>query len=273
MQPVANIDALQSSIRDARRGAKGFLTNFFAPTSVAETWIARGALEVEAFEGCTLLYRRDQDFRHLYYAAADADALSAALRRRTPGSGALTADLIGRPEEADALARLFAEHGFARHTSLVRMCRTAQQSVDAAAPRTSGGEFARAEDAPAIHAFLRRLLDRFAEQLPEIEDLEADCARRNVLVVRRGDDLGGVLIFETTGVTSVLRYWFVNDRYRNQGIGASLIHPFFEACRASRRILLWVISDNRDAIAKYEHYRFSREGLVDHIVINRGKPA
>jgi GNAT superfamily N-acetyltransferase len=272
MQPLASLGEMRAALLEARRGAKRLVTNWFAADALAERWIARGALQVERFERCTLLYRADQDFQHLYFAAADADALASALERRGAGVGIVTADLIGRPDEALGLADLLASHGFRPHKSLVRMSRLAQ----AAPSRSSAGPEvvpAVPADTPVIHAFLKGLLDRFAEQLPQREDLEVDCAHGNVLVVRRGGELGGVLIFETTGVTSVLRYWFVNDRHRNQGIGAALIRRFFDACSASKRILLWVISDNHDSIAKYEHYRFQREGLVDHIMIVNGENA
>jgi RimJ/RimL family protein N-acetyltransferase len=126
------------------------------------------------------------------------------------------------------------------------------------------------DDAPAVHSFLARLLDRYTEQLPEKDEIEASAAQGSLLVVRRGEDLGGILIFEATGQTSVLRYWFVNDRFRDQGIGARLIKTFFRICRGSRRIVLWVIADNHDSIAKYGHYRFQPEGLVDRVMIRKG---
>ena len=49
-----------------------------------------------------------------------------------------------------------------------------------------------------------------------------------------------------------------------------LIRAMFRACSATRQTLLWVVESNDNAIAKYEHYGFRRDGLVDHIMIRLG---
>jgi len=124
-----------------------------------------------------------------------------------------------------------------------------------------------------VQAFLARLLDRYTEQVPDVEEVAGLAARGGLLLVRRGADLGGILIFERAGLTATLRYWFVNDRFRDQGIGSRLIKTFFRTCQSSRRIVLWVVSDNHDSIAKYGHYRFLPEGLVDHVLLRHGDRA
>jgi len=93
----------------------------------------------------------------------------------------------------------------------------------------------------------------------------------NILLVRCRDELGGVLWFETTGLTSHLRYWYVNPALRNRGPARALSAAIFRHCAACRRFILWVIADNDDGIAKYEHYGYRRESLVDRIMINRGE--
>jgi len=81
--------------------------------------------------------------------------------------------------------------------------------------------------------------------------------------------VGGVLVFEVIGFTSLLRYWYVNPAYRDQGIGAQLIRTFFQLSRGTKRILLWVVSNNGDAIARYQHYAFTRERLVDCVLTKK----
>jgi len=130
---------------------------------------------------------------------------------------------------------------------------------------------AAAQDAPGVHAFLCGLLDPLVDQVPEPDEVRAAAERRNILVVRRGGEIGGVLVFETAGVTAILRYWYCGPRFRRQGIGARLIETFFYLRRAGRRIVVWVVDDNFDAIAKYRRYGFFQEGLVDRIMICKGE--
>ena len=286
MQPVTDSAPLFEAIQRVRQGAAGFSTSFFASREQAQAWAVRGVLSYTGDERSLLIFRRDRDFQHLYHAAADAEALSAALASLSTLNGAadfgaaltaefgaaLTADLVGREGDVRALAELYRRHGFAEYTSLFRMVRLADPAVpdDYEDPLVT---FAEPADAPAILAFLERLLDRFAEQIPELDEIEQAIARRNIIIVRHGAGLGGLLFFETTGQTSILRYWFVDDRHRGEGIGARLIKTFFRLCRAGKRIMLWVIADNAGAIEKYQHYGFRAESLVDQIMIRKEERA
>jgi GNAT superfamily N-acetyltransferase len=111
------------------------------------------------------------------------------------------------------------------------------------------------------------LLDRHADQIPELDALEVAAANGNILLARVGAELAGLLFFEQWRLSAILRYWVLAERYRNQGIGALLIEWFFRLSGESRRISLWVVADNRDAIEKYRHYGFERDRLVDQVML------
>lgn len=274
MEQLRDSARLQEAIQRIKRGAAGFTTTCFASPAQLEAWIERGVLSSLESERSLILLRRDRDFHHIYHVAADAEALSASLAALSSRNGAadfgsaLTADLVGRDADVRALADLYRRAGFAEYTSLFRMVRLADPATpdDYEDPQVV---LAEPVDAPAILAFLERLLDRFAEQIPDRAEIDQAIARQNIIIIRRGPELGGLLFFETTGQTSILRYWFVDDRHRNEGIGARMIKTFFRLCRASKRIMLWVIADNADAIAKYQHYGFRAESLVDQIMIRK----
>ncbi len=271
IQRIRQISELQASLQRFSRAGNGATTTWFASAELSQQWIESDALLFEPFDDCLLLFRRDRDFYHVYHVAATAEALSAALATLDSATFdvAITADLIGRGEALGALADLYAERGFAPYKSLIRMSRITQgaSADDFVDPEVS---VALPADAPAILAFLERLLDRFAEQIPEGKELAEACVRQNVLVLRQGTDLGGILYFENMGQTTILRYWFVDKGFREQGIGARLIKTMFRHCHSGRRILLWVISDNVSAIAKYQRYGFTIEGLTDQVMIKQG---
>ncbi|NTV75013.1 MAG: GNAT family N-acetyltransferase, partial [Holophaga sp.] len=64
-----------------------------------------------------------------------------------------------------------------------------------------------------------------------------------------------------------LRYWLVDPGHRDRGIGARLIRDYFHRNPAVTRYLLWVLDSNADAIAKYGHYGYAPDGLVDQVMI------
>jgi len=77
----------------------------------------------------------------------------------------------------------------------------------------------------------------------------------------------GLLFFEVTGQSSLLRHWLVAPAHRDQRIGARLMRRYFADCKDVRRFLLWVISDNHNAIDRYRHYGYQQDGLIDQVLI------
>ena len=271
MIPVNDIGVVRDALARVKKAGGPLVTNSYAADDVLRKWISRRVLRFDAAPGVVVLLRRDRGFDHLYFTATDVRALSAMLESASMRSETMVVDVVVREDEASEVPAVLERAGFQLHAKLVRMTRVAAaQEGDNERPVDGSVEVARPADAQVIQEFLARLLDPFSEQLPTIEDVAEEASHGHVLLVRGGDGVGGVLVFKTTGLTSELRYWFVSARHRGEGIGAKLMRAFFDACRSSRRIVLWVVSDNADAMAKYSHYGFRRDGLADRILIRRG---
>jgi ribosomal protein S18 acetylase RimI-like enzyme len=271
IKPVQNRTALLEALERVRRADAGSVTNWFATHERIDYWIARNSLALLQGERALLILRRDSGFQRVYHFAADLEALSAVLRYSSgelAASGVLTTDLIGRSLDVDPIALVYRESGFADHNCLVRMIRMA--APEEVAESEPDVEFAKATDVAAVADFLGRLLDPYTDQIPDENEIREASARRNIILVRRGGSVSGLILFETMGLTSHLRYWYVDGSARNQGIGARLIRQFFRLSIGSKRVILWVVGDNSDAISKYRHYGFRLETLVDRIMIRRG---
>ena len=271
IQPVRNRADLLDAIERVRQTAgAGPVTNWFATPERIDYWIGRNSLFLLPGERALLILRRDRGFHRVFHFSVDHAALSAVLRSSSAEhavSAVLTTDLIGRPADLEPVAAIYRDRGFADHNCLIRMIRVAAPE-EVAEPKPDVA-FAGPADVAAVAAFLDRLLDPYTDQTPDEDEIGEAAARRNLILVRRGKSVGGLLLFETTGLTSHLRYWYVDDGARNQGIGARLIRQYFHLCSGSRRFILWVVRDNADAIAKYRHYGFREDALVDRIMIRR----
>ncbi len=90
-----------------------------------------------------------------------------------------------------------------------------------------------------------------------------------LFVFNDGAGLAGILLHDTTGQSTTLRYWHVAGDRHGRGIGSRLMHAFLARCATSRRVTLWVIADNTAAIAKYHHYGFSEDGMIDDIMVRQ----
>ena len=250
--------------------APQYITNLFATPEQIQDWMEQDVVTYADHGRCLLLFRRDRDFQHLFHVASSLDALDvglASLNLRT-NRGPFAVDLVGQPEQIAPIGAIYREHGFESYTTLVRMSLLVESSTVSCQPDPEV-EFARPADVPQVEAFLDRLLDRFVDQIPSAHQLLALAEQSSVLMVRCSGEIGGVLVSENTRVTSILRYWYVDSRFRDRGVGGKLLRTFLHLSAARKRILLWVVAENHDAIAKYQHYGFVTESLTDQILLRR----
>lgn len=273
MKVVADADELAQAIGRVERAGAGYTTNFFASRAETERWIGSGGLSLVEGRRAVLIVRRDANFHRLFHIASDVAALSeaiAALVAVLPTTTLVT-DLVGRTGSLQSILEAHCENGFVAYKRLLRMQRltelVAEEAIDADVVRAGP------DHAQRIREFMHRQLDPYSERIPAPDQLNDAMARGNVLVMLIGSEVAGLLIHETIGFTSTLRYWHVDPRFRNQGVGARLIKSFFRICRNSKRLLLWVIEGNDNAIAKYRHYGFRDDALVDEILVLRMEPA
>jgi ribosomal protein S18 acetylase RimI-like enzyme len=269
--PLASVDALYAQLDQARRaGAR--LTNFYPVPDKLERSIARGDLFAQPVGDVLFVLRRDRDFLHLAFLAHATADLAAALPAVVASADrALTVDLLAPHDRVAELAAPFTQADEAGLCTLDRMTKltkvTAPGDTPAAAPDPEV-ELAQPGDGAALARMLEAALDRHAEQIPDDDEMTRAAAAG---VSRRlaGDALAGLLFYEVTGQSSLLRHWLVDPAHRDQRVGARLMRRYFADCNDVRRFLLWVISDNHNAIDRYRHYGYQADGLVDQVLIRR----
>lgn len=269
MNAITDAGWIEERIQKIKRGATSFVTNAFLMPGRVAAWIEAGELSgVESEAGLSLL-RRDADFHHLYYFAADREALKqvlAALPSETRGT--VVCDLVGRRSDVAAVLPLFEEGGFRPYVSLYRMTRMTPRHAEAT--DVSDVQCAGQGDVQALNQILNTAFDRYAEQIPPLAEIVAAVGNATILVVTRDATIAGFLYYETAGRTATVRYWYVAPAYRNQGIASRLMRAFFERCGKVARTILWVKADNDNAIVRYNHLGFVAEDLVDEVVLLPG---
>jgi predicted N-acetyltransferase YhbS len=268
MRLVENVAEVYEALQTAKQPGRSFVTNFFPSRPKLESWIGRRELSLAAGERGAFLLRRDADFSHLYFLAADLEGLRPSLSAFLVSEpGTIVADLLGREDEVGTMEDALADNGFSRYARLIRVSREAASPAPAAIE--PGVEHAEPADAAAITAMLHNAFDRYAEQLPVQQEIREAAANRSILVVRSAEAIAGLLFFETYGLTSVLRYWLVDPGSRNQRVGARLIRSYFASCQSVKLFNLWVLSDNKNAMARYRNYGYAPDGLIDQVMIRR----
>ncbi len=266
MNQLPNVAAIYEQI-DRARHAGASMTNFYPTPEKLERWTAAGALFSVTAGNVLFVLRRDRDFFHISYLASGAADLMAALPELTSRE-TFTVDVLGKREQVEELAALFVQAGFQSHRTLHRMTKTHDGSVQ---PADADPEvvFATDDDARTLAGMLEAALDRYTEQIPEEHEMRRAVTERKILVIRTSAAIAGLLFFEVTGQSSLLRHWMVDSAHRDRRVGARLMRRYFSDCKDVRRFSLWVISDNDNAIDRYRHYGYQHDGLVDQVLMRR----
>jgi len=270
MRPISSVDQVFAAIQQVKGSATAFITNFYPVRAKLETWIEHETLNMVAGTGAAFFFRKDRDFEHLYFCAADAAALERELAALPQiNSDRLTLDLIGSEAAIQPQIDILQKVGFKAHTRLMRLSRAAQSGAASPAsqlPKSSQLTIADECDSAEILKLIETCFNPLADQLPAAYELQDAIADRQILVVKQEGKVAGALFFETQGLTSQLRYWVVAEASRGQHVGSALMQRYFKSQDGVVRFVLWVSAANTDALPKYEHFGYKPDGLVDQVM-------
>lgn len=269
MQPVDTVNQVFTAIQQVKSNAAAFCTNFFPVPQKLQSWIDHGELFCEHHSEVTFFFRKDRDFWRIYFCATNAGKLKQELMDvRDVKIKSMVMDLIEREVTPDSLLPVMESTGFRLYTRLRRLTRPRSPDSQTLSSGDLEPVYAGNEDIQAVSDMLNVAFDHYAEQLPAIYEIEAAINNRQILMIKRVQTPAGLLFFESHGLTSAIRYWVVAEKFRALRYGSALMRAYFAAHAAIRRFNLWVITDNQPAILRYQHYGYTSDELVDHVLVN-----
>ena len=265
MDKIVSAEQVQGFVAEIRNLRQGFVTNFFWDGQKHPYWVSEGSLSYQKSEGCYLLLHHNGSFSNLFYIATSmavvADAVSQALLESD-----CVIDVVIK-KEGKGEVEILKGIGFETYKYLYRMSHIGLLADDSW-ERSDDVKYASMSDCRLVYDALQKDFDSRCEQLPSLQEVNDYAQRNQLLVIKDGDKLCGFLIFEISGTTSwYLRYWYTSPDYRNQKVGARLLKTALVIGKETRRQQLWVISENDNAIKRYEHYGFQKEPVNDYVMI------
>jgi len=270
MHRIAAVTEVFDAIQAAKAGATAFCTNFFPIQAKLEGWISHNELCLYRRDGVTFFARKDRDFWHLYYCAANISALRQGITTLSVLKDAPVAiDIVGTEASVGEAVGVFEAGAFRRHSRLLRLARPAQEMPPVSPAEPDNVVCAQEPDSQAVLSLLECSFDRYADQLPMPYEIEMAITARQILTVKCQGVIAALLFFESQGLTSTIRYWVVREQFRSHRFGSVLMRHYLAMHSAVRRFILWVTAGNEDAVLKYRHYGYMPDGLVDHILVNR----
>ena len=269
MKKVTSIEQLQQCIASVRNYRKGFITNFFPDPFRHSLWIEKGELSFGETGESLFLLRENSFFYSLFYVSTTLEALKSdlALFLVKHQGETLVADVVGNQDNVTA-RQVFLDLGFQQYASLTRMSRinNSPETVYKKNLRIVNGNVA---DAGVVYELLNQYFDPLAEQLPLLEELEDFAKKGQLIVYKENGEIGGFIIYELQGKTSYLRYWLVHPEFRGKRIGSALFTELLSRSADARRLILWVMDTNHNAVNMYQHFGAEFEMMFNYVLIKR----
>jgi ribosomal protein S18 acetylase RimI-like enzyme len=265
---ISRFEEIRDLVNHAKKPGHVFLTNWYTDESKCNFWIDQGVLSMVKYEAASFILRKHLDFHYLYFLSSGIENLEAALKLlANETSHVYVVDLVEKGDGYGMLPATFERQQFRHHETLIRMFmkRDSNLSPDADAGKSM---FSSPDDALMIYSFLTEKLDRYSEQIPSVEEIKMMIRNNQVLLIKEGSEIGGILYFEKNGMTSHLREWLVNEKFRNQHVGSRLMSKYFQLSSDCSRFILWVKKHNDHAVEIYKHYGYSTENINDRIFVN-----
>jgi len=268
MDKVVSYEQVQGFIGEIRDLRQGFVTNFFWNSQKHPYWVNNRELFFEKTNNCVILLHQNEKFDSLFYIATD--ILSVAKEIATlPLNKDCVIDFVCK-DGGEKEIKTLTDIGFEPYKCLYRMSHIGLITDISEWKNPQEVSLGQQEDVPLVYEALQKGFDPLCEQLPSLQEVKDYVLREQLLVVKEAGQLCGFLISETAGKTSwYLRYWYTSPTYRDKGVGSKLLKTSFANSKDTRRQQLWVISDNDNAIRRYEHYGFKREIINNHVMIKR----
>jgi ribosomal protein S18 acetylase RimI-like enzyme len=264
---MSQSDELIGRIDHLRRGNKDFITNAFLPAQQLISMIDSGEITViTSSEGVIIIFEEEQQLIRFYFYAANIESL-----RHIPLlmphniNKAVVADIVGKNPKAAKLSAELEKYDFYKHNELIRMNRKNETGVLGAA---SNVVLADADDVNEIMDILYGEFDIYVSRLPTRQKLEEAVSKGEITIVAQQDMIVGLAYFVKLGER--LKYLYqivVRKNYRGRGIADDLLMYTFENTPKDTIFQLWVETENKFVIRKYQKYRFVPDGLVDNILL------
>lgn len=118
-----------------------------------------------------------------------------------------------------------------------------------------------------IKEILELNFDIYAERIPSIGELRS--LSKSTYIIKIENKIAAMLISAQKGKTEEIRYWLVDQNFRDKGFGGLLMKYFLNNNKDTKRYTLWVDNLNKNAINKYEFFGFVKDRIINSIYINR----
>lgn len=254
---LVSYDELKETLASFKRVSKTVFSNY-VPSSHHKDWADGATTQVYIFDSAVFIVHDKGFMAEVIFISSEKECVIPCME--------IIHDDIQTPIVLERVMRENKDEYLARPNCVLRRMsrRSKNETPKSEIVRV---EQATLEDIPELSKVFSLHFNPLTERIPDKMELGHLISAGGISIIRQNDGIRGFVVYEKDSANIHLRYWWVSPESRDMGYGAALLHKYFTAGQECIRQFLWVFSDNNNAIAKYEHYGFSFDGIADEIYI------
>lgn len=261
LRDISQFDALLS---DVKAHNKRYHTNYFLLADKLQNMITEYKIFIQQLDNGFILYKREDTYFRLYYFFYNLKELNF-----TKADLPVVIDIIKKDSDSTEIDDLWMDCGFHKYAKYKRMAVASKDINIPFCERENFSLIASQSDTDSIYGILTNNFDIFSDHIPKVEEVFQAITDKNVILEKNiSGNITGFLFFELMGISSLIRYIFVDPKFRGQGISRQLMAKYFQlTCQNVVNHLLWVDEKNYIAQKLYISYGYKFDNLIDNILI------
>lgn len=260
---------LTNSINSFRKGNREYISNAFLSAQQLDDLLCKSDVCLKQSDDAILILLNKSEFYQGYFFARNLCSFITLIEKLDFSTKALLLDIIGKEKDVLATIKQLEMCGVKLYSVYIRM---ACNKICKFQESKSATILASKQEGPLIYNLLYDEFDHFDAHLPTLEDIDQSIKKSEITVIKSNDLIIGLAIFEWLGSRSLyLRELMVSKEFRGKGIADALLQHTLNQINDDVKVTLWVMRTNLPAIKRYKKYGFAEDGLIDYIMLYKGK--
>ena len=236
----------------------------FLPTTLAQ-WAEEDKIQFIYGNDCVVLLQEDGGLLRLHYYAKNSDSMSDVYNiTANEEFKRVVCDVIVKENEINTMKAIMCNNNFHYYTQFQRMSYTVSQKEQFEG--LAEVEYADIKDADDILAMIKKTFDVWSAHFPTINDVRNAIERNDVYIIKQDGVIQafGYFTTESTQMTC-FNYCIVNEQARGKGFGREIWLQKATIDNRSKKIYLWVDSNNMEGIRAHVRNGLIKDGIYDLI--------
>ncbi|QKF73472.1 acetyltransferase (GNAT family) [Aliarcobacter faecis] len=257
---IISFDELKVKLFEFRKNHKEIISNY-----LSQNILGKKIILIENANGLLFfVYDQEYDIYKSYFMVNGFYSLELLLIKANWNKNS-SLEWIYKDKIDIELKKTIDKYGFIEYTRLSKMSFMNDDYIIDIENEELNIKYCNISDAKSLKLIFLHKFNKYSENLPSNIDIEKAIKTQSIIKILDKNSIVCFLWFDSKKVVTELRYLFVDENYRGQGLSKLLMKQYLYLTKQIKKKQLWVLENNEIAIKLYKSFGYSFEDLKDII--------